>query len=79
MHLLVILYIIEMHGTSVKIDFLIFMIKDMVVRVHSMRVCRGNSRGAAMFILSFGTRWRSVVSLRPRPLYLKEITLVSTE
>jgi hypothetical protein len=37
------------------------------------------SNGIAVLILNIGTRWSWVVKITPRPLYLREITLMLTE
>jgi hypothetical protein len=39
--------------------------------VQAIKACRG-SRGLAPLTLKLSTRWRSIVSLRPRPLYPQE-------
>ena len=44
------------------VEFLICVIKDKVVFVHSMKACRSNRRGTDPLILNFGVRWRSAVT-----------------
>ena len=57
-----------MHGNT-KIKFVKVTVK--VVPAQAINAYRG-SRSIAPHILNLSTRWQSVVSLRPRPLYPQE-------
>ena len=49
--------------------------KGNIVSVHCMKACRG-SRGIAPLTLNLDIRWRSVVSIMPRPFNAREINPV---